>query len=59
MCLICKDLAIGNLTTDEASRNLDETTHEEMTEEEIEHFFEVAEKISDKILEKKIAKYTA
>jgi hypothetical protein len=47
MCAICKDWSIGKLTTAEAWRNLDETKDVGFeTDEELVHYFEVAELLS-------------
>lgn len=45
MCRICAEWQMGKLTTTEAWRNLNEMPRD--TEEELVHFFEVAEKLSE------------
>lgn len=47
MCLVCKDWQLGKLTTKEALRNLNETVDENATREELDHYWEIATKITD------------
>jgi hypothetical protein len=46
MCLVCTDWIKGSLSTPEAWRNLNETRTEDSTQEEIDHYFEVAEMLT-------------
>lgn len=48
MCLVCSDWARGKLTKVEALRNLDEIEFDIENPEELEHYFQILKKISDK-----------
>lgn len=54
MCIICTDWEKGNLTIKEAWRNLREMAEGSKTNEELVHFFEVAEILSEKQNEEKL-----
>ena len=47
MCAICKDWLLGKLTANEAWRNLNESK-ESLDQEDPNHYFEVAEMLSEK-----------
>ncbi len=48
MCLVCRDWYLGKLTIDEAWRNLNEAKEAGFTtEEDYDHYFEVAEMLSE------------
>ena len=53
MCIICSDWLKGKLTNKEAQRNLSEFISAKMdSEEEIAHYYEVAEIIAEEDLDK-------
>jgi hypothetical protein len=47
MCKICSEWQLGKLTTKEAWRNLKETMNPDMTQEELDHYWETAMKLVD------------
>ena len=49
MCKICVDWEMGKMTNEEAWRNLREFAREEtVTDQDMSHFFEVAERLKEK-----------
>jgi hypothetical protein len=47
-CIVCLEFEKGKLTSKEALSNLGEMINDNSTKEEIEHYFEAANKIMDK-----------
>ncbi len=51
MCILCTEWQLGNLTLDEAWRNLNEMIDDESnTQEELDHLYEIGEEIADQKL---------
>lgn len=55
ICIICKDWIKGSLTSKEALRNLGEFI-DTSKEEEVGHYLEVMEKVSESIIEEEVKK---
>jgi hypothetical protein len=47
MCKICFEWQLGKLTTNEAWRNLNELATLDMSQEELDHYWETAMKLAD------------